>query len=320
MSAADNGGEHNHMILGVKLLQQLEYGVLLGAHSWINDAFYQRLDSTSRTATLEEVHSGQEEEGDSRILNHNATEMIPVGGLRVPHRREDVKVLDWRADEEGRWVWAKITVKDEEIMVATVYAPNDAAERGESRCCFGDMAEVETENQGLGVGERFLKGWVALRKHIKTLQYEKVAKLNELPEKEKQLHWLMEKDPDTLSAAEQKQLGELISEVRGLQAWKQQRWRQTCRDKFLKDGDVCSAFFFQKFKRRRARTSIRKLVAEGGQLLTSKQKIKGEIYSHFSRLYGAEEWNQQRRAATQELLANVDMRISTEEDVGRGPC
>ncbi|KAL3693738.1 hypothetical protein R1sor_007389 [Riccia sorocarpa] len=167
------------MLVGVKVLQQLEYGVLLGAHNWVNETFYQRPDSTYRTATLEEVESGQADERDSGDLSCKALHQIPdlnmdevmgmwrkregsadseethleaaklkflmsstVAGYQVVAAsslgrmrgvallvREDVKIVEWTADEEGRWVWAKIMWRDEEIFLASVYAPNDAVER-----------------------------------------------------------------------------------------------------------------------------------------------------------------------------------------------
>ncbi|KAL3693737.1 hypothetical protein R1sor_007388 [Riccia sorocarpa] len=139
---------------------------------------------------------------------------------------------------------------------------------------------VQEKYRDSSATEKFLKGWVALRKHIKSLQYEKAKKLHELPEKEKQLKELMEMDPNTLSKNDQIRLGELITE---------------------------------KFKRRKARTTITKLVSEDGQLLTSREEIKKEIFNHYSALYAAQDGRQNRRELSQQLLANVNSRISPEE-------
>ncbi|KAL3681276.1 hypothetical protein R1sor_024232 [Riccia sorocarpa] len=81
-SAADKGGDQNQMFLGVKFLQQLEYGVLLGAHNWVNDTFSQRLESIPRQATLEEVETGQEVEdfrGQSSLVPQGMPEVIMPG-------------------------------------------------------------------------------------------------------------------------------------------------------------------------------------------------------------------------------------------------
>ncbi|KAL3683066.1 hypothetical protein R1sor_001088 [Riccia sorocarpa] len=172
--------------------------------------------------------------------------------------------------------------------------------------------KVVEENRGLRAGEKFLKGWAAIRKRIKILQYEKAARLKELPEKEKKLKTLMEPEPTTLTGEEKNQLGELMSEVRALQAWKQQRWRQTCRDRFLRDGDACTAFLFQRFKKRKTRTTMKKLMADGGRLLTSQEEIKTEVYNHYSSLYSARDHHRDV-VATEELLGSVKMRISSEE-------
>ncbi|KAL3692518.1 hypothetical protein R1sor_006169 [Riccia sorocarpa] len=370
--------------------------------------------------------------------------------------REDVKVTEWRADGEGRWVWVKVKFKDEEFQVASVYAPNDANERSnlweymtmvlpggrwlvagdwnsvvnsadsnsrsnrqsedealhfrnfcvmfdlkdakevaartegprytraqmrDGKFCWSRLDRLYTsdytiwkvvhhpqfcssdhlplsatmdlelgpdsteeitrsayfkvdktvvqenfqvlkdtwqkaqeENCNRRPGERFLKGWVALRRHIKSLQYEKAARLKELPEKEWQLQILMEREPSTLSGEEEKLLGELLSEIRALQAWKQQKWRQTCRDMFLRDGDACTAFFFQKFKKRKARTTMRRLQAEGGQIITSKEEIKAEVYNHYSSLYSAGGRDHRSATTTEELLGNVQMRLSPHEN------
>ncbi|KAL3694197.1 hypothetical protein R1sor_007848 [Riccia sorocarpa] len=371
--------------------------------------------------------------------------------------REDVKIQQWGTDDEGRVVWARITLQQEDFMVASVYAPNETSDRicfwenltlllpggkwvvaGDwnsvvspsdsnsksnrqseeeasqfqmfcstfelkdarevarrkegprytmaqmrhgkfcwsrldrlyfsdlsvrkvvhySQFCLSDHLPISatfdlqssvgeeerpkrsayfkadnlvvTENigtlkevwqktekkfQGCRAADRFLKCWEAIRKQIKTLQYEKCARLNLLPEKERQLQSLMDKEPNTLTGEEKSILGELMSEVRALQAWKHHRWRQTCRDKFLKEGDACTAFFFQKFKKRKARTNIKKLLGEEGQMLTSREDIKREVHRHYSSLYESHDRGPEGVAAARQLLANVDNKISREEKV-----
>ncbi|KAL3688777.1 hypothetical protein R1sor_015086 [Riccia sorocarpa] len=123
----------------------------------------------------------------------------------------------------------------------------------------------------------------------------------------------MDRDPTSLTTDDQRRMGELISEVRALQAWKQQQWRQTCRDRFLKEGDACTAFFFQRFKKRKARTTIKKMLADGGRLLTSKEEIKTELHMHYSSLYGPGDFQRSAPEATRALLENVQMRISGPE-------
>ncbi|KAL3678401.1 hypothetical protein R1sor_021357 [Riccia sorocarpa] len=173
--------------------------------------------------------------------------------------------------------------------------------------------KVEGENQSANPAERFLRCWAALRKQIKQLQYEKCAHLDQLPEKERRLQALMDKDPKILMAEEKNHLGVLLSEVRALQAWKHRRWRQTCRDRFFREGDACIAFFFKKFKQRKSRTTIRKLLKEDGQVLTSKEEIKKEVYTHFSAVYSAVEQTPNGLASKRSLLANVTIRLSAQE-------
>ncbi|KAL3677815.1 hypothetical protein R1sor_020771 [Riccia sorocarpa] len=174
---------------------------------------------------------------------------------------------------------------------------------------------TEEKFQGCRPADRFLKCWEAIRKAIKRLQYEKCARLNLLPEKERQLQSLIDKEPNTLTGEEKSRLGELMTEVRSLQAWKHHRWRQTCRDKFLKEGDACTAFFFQKFKKRKAKTNIKKLLGEGGQLLTSREEIKREVHRHYSSLYEAHDRGPEGATAAGQLLANINTKISREEKV-----
>ncbi|KAL3699290.1 hypothetical protein R1sor_017312 [Riccia sorocarpa] len=66
-------------------------------------------------------------------------------------------------------------------------------------------------------------------------------------------------------------------------------------------------------KKRKARTTIKRLLAEGGQLLTQKEDIKLELHRHYSSLYSAVDPHQNNTASTRMLLDNVHMRISAQE-------
>ncbi|KAL3688776.1 hypothetical protein R1sor_015085 [Riccia sorocarpa] len=89
---ADNGGDTSHMFVGVKVLRQLEYGVLLDARDWVNDALYQKMDSTPRTATLEEIETGQESGGTG--------DLDGVIVHRVPDLNMEEAVGHWRKRED----------------------------------------------------------------------------------------------------------------------------------------------------------------------------------------------------------------------------
>ncbi|KAL3687192.1 hypothetical protein R1sor_013501 [Riccia sorocarpa] len=119
--------------------------------------------------------------------------------------------------------------------------------------------ELEAKHKEGKAMDRFLKCWFGLRSEIKALQYQKKQQLLRLPEKERRLNDLLKTEVDEMTNDQERELAVLIQEVRELQAWNNHRWRITCREKFIKDGDVCSSYFFRRFQKRKTRTTVKKL-------------------------------------------------------------
>ncbi|KAL3700216.1 hypothetical protein R1sor_018238 [Riccia sorocarpa] len=132
---------------------------------------------------------------------------------------------------------------------------------------------LETKHNGGTAMDCFLNCWFGLRKEIKALQYEKKQALTRLPEKEKRLNELLKLDAEGLIEAQEGEIATLIQDVRELQAWSNHRWRLTCRENYIKNGDVFSAYFFRRFQKRRARVTIKKLKNENGEYLETQDQI-----------------------------------------------
>ncbi|KAL3675556.1 hypothetical protein R1sor_025504 [Riccia sorocarpa] len=157
---------------------------------------------------------------------------------------------------------------------------------------------LEIEYSGRDDAEKFLLCWAGIRKQIKTLQYEKAKCLQLLPAKEARLRLLSAKVPANLTVDEQREMGGLLSEVRELQAWQHHKWRLTCRDKFLREGDMCSAYFFKRFKTRRTKTKIERIQTEDGMVLSTQNEIKAEVHHYFSDLAANHFWESGELPAT----------------------
>ncbi|KAL3685283.1 hypothetical protein R1sor_003305 [Riccia sorocarpa] len=161
--------------------------------------------------------------------------------------------------------------------------------------------------------ERFLLCWSGIRKSIKNMQYEKAQRLQQLPELQQRLQVLLARSPFELTAAEQEEMGNLMVQTRELQAWQNHKWRLTCRDRFLKEGDMCSAYFFKKFKARRSRTKIDKLQTEDGRLLQTEHEVKDAVLHYFADLYRDNDRLEDGQLARRKFLSSVTTKLSAEQ-------
>ncbi|KAL3687723.1 hypothetical protein R1sor_014032 [Riccia sorocarpa] len=108
-----------------------------------------------------------------------------------------------------------------------------------------------------------------------------------------------------LSRQQERELNHLIEEVRELQAWKHHRWKLTCRDKFIADGDACTSYFFKRFRKRRARTLLTKLKGDDGQLLTTPADISRKVQDNFTLLYRSKSQEPEEKDAVAEILRDT---------------
>ncbi|KAL3690242.1 hypothetical protein R1sor_016551 [Riccia sorocarpa] len=174
-------------------------------------------------------------------------------------------------------------------------------------------ARLQVSEAGESSMETFLRCWAGIRGEIKKLQYAKAQQLQLLPDREVELQQLLRKKPEDLSPQDQIRVGQLMSEVRELQAWRPHRWRQTSREKFIRDGDACTNYFFQRFRRRRARTTIEVLQMEDGRNIEDPEQIKREVYRSYRDLYAVPETDGSVEDARAELLRDLSSRISPEQ-------
>ncbi|KAL3682434.1 hypothetical protein R1sor_000456 [Riccia sorocarpa] len=177
----------------------------------------------------------------------------------------------------------------------------------------GAWKNLEEMHDGRPAIERFTLCWAGLRKEIKQKQYEKMRRLHQLPEREKRLKFLMELNPEGLTEDQQREVGELTAEIRELESWRLHRWRLTSREKFLRDGDANTAYFFQKFKKRRARIAIDKIKREDGSLIESPEQIKLEVLRSYTHLYSRQDAAVDTDHCTRDLLSSVQSELSAEQ-------
>ncbi|KAL3699013.1 hypothetical protein R1sor_017035 [Riccia sorocarpa] len=160
---------------------------------------------------------------------------------------------------------------------------------------------------------RILKMTHHSRREIKTLQYRKKDELLHVPAKEKSLQDLLKLGENNLTHEQEAELQRLIEEVRELQAWKHHRWKLTCRDKFIAEGDACTSYFFRKFKKRRARTTLSKLKNHEGVLMENQKDIAKVVQDNFTCLYSAKEQSLQERSAVTRILQDTHQNLSPQQ-------
>ncbi|KAL3695556.1 hypothetical protein R1sor_009632 [Riccia sorocarpa] len=173
--------------------------------------------------------------------------------------------------------------------------------------------ELEVQHEDKPPIEKFVFCWAGIRTDIKKRQYKKAQRLHSLPEKEDRLRQLIRLDPTGLNREQQKEIEELINEVKELEAWKLHRWRLTSRENFLRDGEANTAYFFQKFKKRRARINLGRIKKEDGEVIESPEEIKREVLRSFTQLYSRQNQDEGDRRCTEELLQNVHLALTPEQ-------
>ncbi|KAL3692069.1 hypothetical protein R1sor_005720 [Riccia sorocarpa] len=117
-----------------------------------------------------------------------------------------------------------------------------------------------------------------------------------------------------MSDEQERELAALIQEVRELQAWNNHRWWLTCREKFIKEGDVCSSYFFRRFQKRRARITVKKLKTKDGSWLEDPEQISKEMQEYYTDLYSAQEVSHEQNDHTRKLLQSLTPSVSPEHN------
>ncbi|KAL3691150.1 hypothetical protein R1sor_004801 [Riccia sorocarpa] len=162
--------------------------------------------------------------------------------------------------------------------------------------------------------EKFLCCWTELRREIKVLQYEKKVQLEAVPKKEKRIREILQVGVEDWDEDCQKEFAKLTEEVRELQAWENHRWRMTCREKFLREGEACSGYLFRRFKKRRKKTQVTKLKTEDGRLLHNQEVIKKEVHKNYEQLYDANFAGQNELEQRQNLLRGLSTRLTVDQN------
>ncbi|KAL3683354.1 hypothetical protein R1sor_001376 [Riccia sorocarpa] len=168
--------------------------------------------------------------------------------------------------------------------------------------------ETQRKFAGGSAMEQFARCWLAIRKELKVLQYQKKQKLLLLPQKERAIKELLTSNSEDLSEEQESELAVLMDEIRELQAWNHHRWRLTCREKFLADGDAATAYFFGKFKKRRARVQIKKIKSDEGVWLENEEQIKRFVFNSFSTLYSPHDFSPREKDSLElEVLLSTNL-------------
>ncbi|KAL3679079.1 hypothetical protein R1sor_022035 [Riccia sorocarpa] len=82
---------------------------------------------------------------------------------------------------------------------------------------------------------------------------------------------------------------------------------------FLREGDACTAYFFQKLKKRRAKVTITKLKTEDGVSLETHGEIGKEIHNFYRKLYAVPQTTEEGKRASRELIQNLNVSMSLEQ-------
>ncbi|KAL3689318.1 hypothetical protein R1sor_015627 [Riccia sorocarpa] len=104
------------------------------------------------------------------------------------------------------------------------------------------------------------------------------------------------------------------AEIRSHKAREAKLWKTRSKDRWLREGETPSKYFYQKLKAKYAREKITVLETTNGDVLTNHKQILQELEDYYRALYTRGRISQQVIQARTDVLQNLTMRISEADD------
>ncbi|KAL3678136.1 hypothetical protein R1sor_021092 [Riccia sorocarpa] len=161
---------------------------------------------------------------------------------------------------------------------------------------------------------KWILAWRRLKGLFKRVQREQCEKYRELEKKEAELQTLKTMADFDHSEELASEIEILEAEVRSKETWEVTQWRNRSRNRWLKEGEAPSKYFFSQLKTKHQRESIKALQRESGEMITSERGIIGEIEQFYSELYLKDDRVERNIAARDNLLAYVNTTVSPQQN------
>ncbi|KAL3684087.1 hypothetical protein R1sor_002109 [Riccia sorocarpa] len=295
--------------------------------SWVR-----RKHKDAMAICLQEVKNSEER------LESQLTSIIPGATVVVDLNSEarggtaivltpGVQILNTGTKGDGSCAWATIMTARGPTTIYSVYAPGEPEVRKttyfkldyrilDSETVFREAKRTWNDHPREEVDPRvkWILAWRRLKGLFKRVQREQGEKYRELEKKEAELQTLKTMADFDHSEELASEIEILEAEVRSKETWEVTQWRNRSRNRWLKEGEAPSKYFFSQLKTKHQRESIKALQRESGEMITSERGIIGEIEQFYSELYLKDDRVERNIAARDNLLAYVNTTVSPQQN------
>ncbi|KAL3696065.1 hypothetical protein R1sor_010141 [Riccia sorocarpa] len=200
--------------------------------------------------------------------------------------RKDIKLLQSERDDQGRVIWRRFKTEDHEFSIASIYAPNESADRI--------------------VFWRYLRAMLPPGQWLLAVDWNAVLTSKDSSSK-----------TNIQSDAEAAEFRALCMQLGVEDAKELLEKRQGPKYTMVqaRGGKITwSRLNRVWFKRRRDRTTIKKLKTEDGGVLEDPNLINKELLGYYSKLHTAQDENPQQQLQTVTILGNLRNTVTREQN------
>ncbi|KAL3694684.1 hypothetical protein R1sor_008335 [Riccia sorocarpa] len=125
------------------------------------------------------------------------------------------------------------------------------------------------------------------------------------------LRKMLEKDETSLLL---EQLRTVEGDLRKMEQTEARAWRLRSRQRWLREGEAPSRYFYAQAKAKFARESIHKLKLEDGTYTTNRAQIITEVEKYYRTLYTRQDFSEHDLADREEALAALSKNVTEQQD------
>ncbi|KAL3697802.1 hypothetical protein R1sor_011878 [Riccia sorocarpa] len=163
---------------------------------------------------------------------------------------------------------------------------------------------------------RWARGWARVKHALKELRVQRDLEKRQEGSVAQEVEWRRSRISDESTEAELEALNLTEQKLKALELREARLWRIRSREKWLREDEVPSRYFFAKLKARWARESLEALVKEDGETTTDREEIMNEIHQFYQTLYSAEPENEERCSTREEVVGLISKKLYPEESRG----
>ncbi|KAL3698736.1 hypothetical protein R1sor_012812 [Riccia sorocarpa] len=212
-------------------------------------------------------------------------------------------------------VQLQLRINNEEVQKKTTYFKFDYRILEEAEV-FREARKVWLDHpkENLDPRVKWVLGWRRLKSLFRRVQKEKREEARNLEKREEELQSLrieVEMNPSEYNLTK---LVELEREVREQECQKARICREQSRNRWFKDGEAPTKYFFSQLKAKHRREEIKALKLDSGQVITSERGVMQEIGRFYADLYEQPEVSTGEELAREQVLSYGDTKVSSQQN------